>query len=301
MERRARFTGRRDDTGEALPYTLALLAAGITPEIIFIFGFRFGDLAVLLTREPQQLLGFDAVLVLRILQNFREEPDCGTGIIALQRRPSFVHRSGSHPQIRLGNRTGGSIAGLNCCAGVRTMLAGRRGCRGRGCGKDRPACLRRPCSGNRNHNTPGLGVRGDLIGHRMIETNPEHKLVRTPGLDIDGVDAGLPAVRHGNVLMQQWCQGSGSRLVAIGRRHPDPQLIASLQRKMAGIANADVEIDLENCTIRLHRKLHAGQYPIGDGLGNRRPQRQQRHCRNRECWKPTRSDSSHHHPPPMAR
>src|SRR5258708_6610564 len=118
-KRRACLILRRYDTGEALLYAFARFATRIAANIILVNRLRFLELAVLLKRKTQELLGFGAVLVLRIPDNLSEELDRFAKAIVLEGGPAFVHRGGHNPQIRIGNRGSASIFDDVCCAGVR--------------------------------------------------------------------------------------------------------------------------------------------------------------------------------------
>src|SRR5262249_11977757 len=72
-------------------------------------------------------------------------------------------------------------------------------------------------------------------------------------------------------------------------------------RKMAGIANAEVEVYSENGAAFLDRKLRVRKRLVDDGLSGRGPQRDQRRSRKSERQKPAIYGSRHHHPPPMER
>jgi hypothetical protein len=102
LGRRAKHCGcviSRDDAGEALLYAFAAFAGRIAAKTIFVCRLRFLQPAALLKRNTDELQGFGAVLVLRICEDFLEEPDRLAEVVALEGRSPFVHRGGRHPQI----------------------------------------------------------------------------------------------------------------------------------------------------------------------------------------------------------
>ena len=240
MKRRVRRSVRRFNAGETLPHALALLAGWIAAEIIFVFYPGFRKLAALLPRKSQQLLRFGAVLILGIFQNFRQDLDRTSEIVLVQRRPRFVRPAGNRPQVRVGNLARRPVFRAEVRGAV-TEWSGRET---RPCREYRLALRRWLCAGDCDHDALGIGVRGDLIGNRVIEKNPEHGTGRILGLEVDRLDPVTLAVGHRRCFAPQCHQGG--RLVAIDRIYRDPQFIAPVERKMARIANADIERDLEN-------------------------------------------------------
>src|SRR5215470_1812158 len=89
------------DPGEALPDALARLASWIAAQVVLVFGCRRRQLAASLSGQTQELLGFCAVLVLRIFEDFRQQPNRTVEIVLFQCRPRLIHGGGGAPQVRL--------------------------------------------------------------------------------------------------------------------------------------------------------------------------------------------------------
>jgi hypothetical protein len=241
-------------------------------------------LAASLPRQAQKLVRLGAVLVLGELDDLAQARDRAAEIAGLERRPRLVHGSRGDSQIGLGYFPPGGVAVIDdnpagCGAARKLGLAGRR--------------RTRACNGD--HDALDVGTRGDLVGDRAIELDAQRRARRLAGLEVDGLDADERARRRAHRFALQELQRG--RLVAIDGVDRDAQLLATVDGKVARIADADVEVHLQDRAALLVDDLRIGQGRIDHRLGARQISCGQQRQRQREQQRGAVADQAHHHLP----